>query len=275
MTPTAKGQTNDNGEMPFWDHLDALRKVMIQMLLLLVAVGAGCFAAMPWLMDHVIMAPCSSDFILYRWLGNVGGNLMPDFAITPFEISLINLNLSTQFFLHFSLSLWTALILSFPVLLYLLWTFVSPALLPEEKRGARTAYLLGSVMFYTGVAVGYLLVFPLTLRFLATYNLTSAVTNTLSLDSYMDNFLTLILTMGIIFELPLVAWMLGRLHILTRNIFTRFRRHAIVALLILAAVVTPTGDPFTLAVVFLPLYLLWELSALLVPRDISLSLIHI
>lgn len=269
MTPTAKGQTNDNGEMPFWDHLDALRKVMIQMLLLLVAVGAGCFAAMPWLMDHVIMAPCSSDFILYRWLGNVGGNLMPDFAITPFEISLINLNLSTQFFLHFSLSLWTALILSFPELLYLLWTFVSPALLPEEKRGARTAYLLGSVMFYIGVAVGYLLVFPLTLRFLATYNLTSAVTNTLSLDSYMDNFLTLILTMGIIFELPLVAWMLGRLHILTRNIFTRFRRHAIVALLILAAVVTPTGDPFTLAVVFLPLYLLWELSALLVPKDTS------
>lgn len=265
MNQTRKNRENNSGEMPFWDHLDALRKVLIQALLLLTAVGAGCFAAMPWLMDHVIMAPCSSDFILYRWLASFGGGMMPDFAITPFEIRLINLNLSTQFFLHFSLSLWTALILAFPGLLYLLWSFVEPGLRPEEKRGARTAYLLGTVMFYIGVAVGYLLVFPLTLRFLATYNLTSAVTNTLSLDSYMDNFLTLILTMGIIFELPLIAWMLGRLHILTRTIFTRFRRHAIVALLILAAVVTPTGDPFTLAVVFLPLYLLWETSALLVP----------
>lgn len=269
MTPTRTANQSNNsysGDMPFWEHLDALRKVIFQALLLLVAVGGCCFTAMPWLMDNLILAPCSSDFILYRWLASAGREFMPEFAISPFEVHLVNLNLSTQFFLHFSLSLWLAVVLSFPGLLYLLWTFVEPALLPKEKRGARTAYMLGTAMFYVGVAVGYLLVFPLTLRFLATYNLSTAVTNTLSLDSYMDNFLTLILTMGIIFELPLVAWILGRLGIINRSLFARFRRHAVVILLILAAVVTPTGDPFTLMVVFLPVYMLWELSALIVPK---------
>ena len=271
MNPPGKSQTNNAGEMPFWEHLDALRKVIIQGLLLVTAVGTGCFAAMPWLMDRVILAPCSSDFVLYRWLASAGSRFMPDFALTSFELHLINLNLSTQFFLHFSLSLWLAVILSFPCLLYLIWTFVRPALLPSEKRGARTAYLLGTVMFYIGVAVGYLLVFPLTLRFLATYNLTESVTNTLSLDSYMDNFLTLILTMGIVFELPLVTWMLCRLSIIHRSLFAKFRRHAAVVLLVLSAVVTPTGDPFTLMVVFLPIYMLWEFSALLVPKQLPSS----
>ncbi len=122
-------------------------------------------------------------------------------------------------------------------------------------------------MFYLGVATGYFLVFPLTLRFLAQYKVSEMVPNQISLDSYMDNFLVLILVMGIIFELPLVCWMLGRMGLLTRDFFTTYRRHAIVALMALAAVVTPTGDPFTLMVVFLPVYLLWESGAMLVsPR---------
>ena len=120
-------------------------------------------------------------------------------------------------------------------------------------------------MFFIGVAVGYFLVFPLTLRFLAGYQVSELVPNQISLDSYMDNFLMLILVMGIIFELPLLAWLLGKTGLLTRSFFSSYRRHAVVVLLILAAVVTPTGDPFTLTVVFLPIYILWELSARFVP----------
>ena len=115
------------------------------------------------------------------------------------------------------------------------------------------------------MACGYFLVFPLTLRFLADYRLSDMIPNRISLTSYMDNFMMLILIMGIIFELPVVAWLLGKARLLHRGIFERYRRHAIVALLVLAAVVTPTGDPFTLTVVFLPIYLLWEVSALVVP----------
>jgi len=121
-------------------------------------------------------------------------------------------------------------------------------------------------MFYLGVAVGYFLVFPLTLRFLADYQLSEAIPNTISLDSYMDNFFIITFMMGVAFELPLLAWLLGKMGFLSRDFFSKYRRHAIVVLLILAAMITPTGDPFTLSAVFFPIYFLWELSSRLVPK---------
>ena len=120
-------------------------------------------------------------------------------------------------------------------------------------------------MFFLGVAVGYFIVFPVTLRFLAEYQVSASVPNQISLDSYMDNFLIMIFVMGLVFELPLLAWLLGKLGLVTRDMFRSYRRHAIVVLLVLAALITPTGDPFTLMVVFLPLYLLWEIGAMVVP----------
>ena len=122
-------------------------------------------------------------------------------------------------------------------------------------------------MFFMGVAVGYFVVFPVTLRFLADYHVSQLVPNQISLDSYMDTFLMLIFVMGVIFELPLLAWLLGVLGVLHRDFFGTYRRHAVVVLLMLAAIITPTGDPFTLMVVFLPIYLLYELSAFLVPAS--------
>ena len=119
-------------------------------------------------------------------------------------------------------------------------------------------------MFYLGVTIGYFLVFPLTLRFLADYQLSESIPNTISIDSYMDNFLVIVLMMGTVFELPLLAWLLGKMGFLTRGFFSKYRRHAIVALLIDAALITPTGDPFTLFVVFMPIYGLWEFSSRLV-----------
>lgn len=119
-------------------------------------------------------------------------------------------------------------------------------------------------MFFLGVAVGYFVVFPITLRFLADYHVSELIPNQISLDSYMDTFLMLIFILGIVFELPLLSWLLGKLGVIHREFFRKYRKHAIVILLILAAIITPTGDPFTLTIVFLPLYLLYELSALLV-----------
>ena len=168
--------------------------------------------------------------------------------------------------IHMSSSLWAAFIVGFPIVVYLLWQFVAPGLYEKEKRGARIAFLFGNLMFYLGMAVGYFLVFPLAVRFLADYQLSTAIVQTVSLTSYMDAFYTLVLSMGIVFELPLVAWLLGKIGILHRDFFTTYRRHAIVALLIVAAVITPTGDVMTLAIVFFPIYTLWEASALLVPK---------
>lgn len=257
--------------MTFWDHADALRRVILRAAAVVLVFSVGFFVAMPWIFDNIILAPCHGNFILYRLLERLsasGGWLMPDMSGGDgFNVELINIHLASQFFIHMSTSFWLAVVFSFPIVVYLLWCFVSPGLYDNEKGGAVKAFIWGNIMFYLGVGVGYLLVFPLTLRFLAEYKVSEMIPNQISLDSYMDNFLVLILVMGIVFELPLLAWMLGKAGVLTRGFFGRYRRHAIAGLLILAAVITPTGDPFTLMVVFLPIYGLWELSAFLVPAS--------
>ena len=260
-------------EMDFWGHVEALRSTLLRAGIVVLVFMAVLFCFMPWIFDHVVLAPCRGDFALYRLFAYLSRRWewLPDFSTAGFDVSLVNIQLASQFFIHMSSSFWMAVILSFPILLWLLWRFVAPALYDNEKRGVERAFIFGNAMFYLGIAVGYFIVFPLTLRFLAEYRLSDLIPNHISLDSYMDNFYVLILMMGIIFELPLTAWLLGRVGILTRAFFSRYRRHAIVALLILAAVITPTGDPFTLMVVFLPIYLLWELSAFLLPRSENVS----
>lgn len=254
-------------EMSFWDHIDALRSVLMRVVIVLVVVTVGLFCVMPDLFDSVILAPCKGDFVLYRFFERITSSCswLPQFTTEGFDVELINIKLASQFFIHMSTSFWLALVLTFPIVLYFLWTFIAPALYPREKRGVKMAFFIGCMMFFVGVAVGYFIVFPVTLRFLADYHVSQMVPNQISLDSYMDTFLMLIFIMGLIFELPLVAWLLGNVGILHRNFFKTYRRHAIVVLLVLAAVITPTGDPFTLMIVFLPIYMLYEISAYLVP----------
>ena len=163
-------------------------------------------------------------------------------------------------------SFWLALVLTFPYLMYEVWKFISPALYEHEKRNIRWVFFFGTIMFFFGCAVGYFMVFPMTLRFLATYQLSPDIKEQVSLDSYMDNFLMLIFVMGIVFEMPLVSWLLSKLGLLHRGFFHKYRRHAIVGLLVAAAFITPSSDPFTLSVVFFPLYGLYELSAFFVRK---------
>ena len=261
--------TGNNAEMGFWDHLEALRGVLFKIAIVVFVAAVVLFICMRRLMDNVILAPCHPDFPLYKLLsfinGSEGSSWVPALGGEDFHVTLVSIELTSQFFIHMSLSCWLAVILTFPILIYLIWTFVRPGLLPGERRGAVKAFAFGNIMFYAGVAVGYFLVFPLTLRFLAGYQLSESIPNTLSISSYMDNFLTIIMLMGVVFELPLLAWLLGRMGLLTRDFFSKYRRHAVVALLIAAAIITPTGDPFTLFMVFLPIYILWEGSAMLVP----------
>ena len=226
----------------------------------------GGFAFIPWLFQHVVMAPSKPDFFLYRWMKTAAGwvSVVPDDLLQPFHVDIININLSSQFFLHMSLSVWVALLLAFPYIVFEVWRFVCPALYKNEQRGVRFVFVFGTVMFFMGCCVGYSVVFPLTLRFLYSYQISPEITNQLSLDSYMNNFLMLTFMMGIIFELPLVCMGISKIGLLNRSFFSRYRRHAVVALLTLSAFITPSADPFTLMSVFIPLYVLWELSAFLV-----------
>lgn len=256
--------------MSFWDHIDALRSVLVKVVVVLVVAAIGLFCVMPDIFDSIIMAPCHGDFVLYRLFERITASFawLPQFTTEGFEVKLINIRLASQFFIHMSSSFWLALVLTFPFVSYELWTFIAPALYPNEKRGVKTAFLIGCLMFFLGVAVGYFIVFPVTLRFLAEYHVSQMVPNQISLDSYMDTFLMLIFVMGIVFEMPLLAWLLGVLGVLKRSFFRRYRRHAVVLLMVLAAIITPTGDPFTLMIVFLPIYLLYEISAYLVPKSV-------
>lgn len=263
----------DKNEMTFWDHLDDLRGTLLRIAAVYIVVCIAAFAAMPRIFDEVIMAPCSGTFPLYSLFNSLAekaGDIFGDFSTAPdFHVNVVSLELTSQFFTHMSATCWLSLVVCFPVIIYFLWSFISPGLYEHEKRGIRKAFVFGNLMFYLGVATGYFLVFPLAVRFLAEYRLSEHIEAVVSLDSYMDNFFTLLLMMGLVFELPLLAWLLGKMGLITRAFFSRFRRHAIVALLIVAALVTPTGDPFTLFVVFIPLYGLWEFSAALVPASQS------
>lgn len=265
-------QEEQQAEMSFWDHLEVFRWMLIRVLTALGIFVVGGFAFIPWIFNHVVMAPSRGDFFLYRWLAKVASlaRVVPDELMKPFHVDIININLASQFFLHMTLSFWFALLITFPYLIYEVWKFVCPALYANERRGVRFTFVFGTVMFFMGCVVGYSVVFPLTLRFLYNYELSGEITNQLSLDSYMSNFLMLVFMMGIVFELPLVSMLLSKLGILHREFFSTYRRHAIVALLVVAAVITPSSDPFTLMAVFIPIYILWELSAFLVkpaPKD--------
>lgn len=259
---------SDSQQMSFWEHLDDLRRVIFRIVIVMAGISVASFVAMPWMFDNVIMAPCSGSFVTYglfdRAAAAVGlqGELVTD---PSFRVDIVSLELTSQLFVHLSAAFWVAFVVGFPIIIYQLWGFVAPALYDHEKRGAVRAFLFGNIMFYLGVAVGYFLVFPLAVRFLADYQLSSAIRPIVSLDSYMDNFFMLLVMMGAVFELPLLAWLMGRMGILTRDFFGKYRRHAIVALMIVAAFITPTGDPFTLFIVFIPIYALWEMSARLVP----------
>lgn len=259
-------------EMTFWDHLEALRWMLVRVFSALGIFIIGGFAFIPWIFEHVIMAPIDNQFFLYRWLAKMSEQvaIMPDDLTRPFHVSIINIRLSSQFFLHMSLSFWLALLITFPYLVYEVWKFICPALYENERKSMRFTFVFGTVMFFIGCVVGYSVVFPLTLRFLYNYQLSASISNQLSLDSYMDNFLMLVFMMGIVFELPLVSMLLGKIGILHRGFFSTYRSHAVVALLVVAAFITPSSDPFTLMAVFTPIYILWELSAFLVkpaPKD--------
>jgi len=262
------------GEMSFWGHLDALRHVLVRIAIIIVVFTIVFFIYMPWIFDHVITAPCSGDFIMYRLLGFIHGDgtWIPDMsAPEDFHVDLINIELASQLFVHISASCWLAFIVAFPFVIYQLWTFISPGLYEHEKRGARKAFLMGNLMFYLGMAVGYFIVFPLALRFLADYKLSESIANTVSLTSYIDTFFMLVLMLGLVFELPLLAWLLGKMGLLRRSFFKRYRKHAIAAIVILSGMITPTSDVFTLMMVFVPVYMLWEASAWLVPVDAAAS----
>lgn len=263
-TTAAAAENEEEGAMSFWDHLEVLRWALFRSACVLAVIMVGTFIAMPYIFDRFILAPTSNDFFTYRLINRIGGGMV---TLSPdFDVQIININVASQFMTHISTSISLAAVIAFPYFIWEIWKFIEPALFEDEVKHLRPAFLGGTLMFYVGCTIGYTLVFPFTFRFLVEYNLSSNITNQINLQSYIDNFTMLILVMGIVFEMPLLAWLLSLMGILRKSFLREYKRHAVVVLLISAAIITPSGDPFTLMLVFIPLYVLYELSILVV-RD--------
>ena len=261
-------QPGDDAGLTFWGHLDVLRWALFRVAAVVFIAMIAWFIVMPDIFRPFVLGPTTSDFFLYRWLGSLGDWIpfLPDFSNDDYHVDIININVASQFLTHISTSFWFSLVVAFPYLIYEIWKFISPALYDNEKGSIRMAFLFGTGMFYLGCLLGYGAIFPFTFRFLTEYQLSAEITNQISLNSYMGTFLMMIFVMGLVFEIPLLAWVLSRLGLIDQEFLKQYRRHAVAVLLILAAAITPTGDPFTLSIVFIPLYLLYELAIRIVRK---------
>ena len=238
----------DREVMTFWDHLDELRSVIIRSLVITVLAGAVAFCLKEQLFA-VVLAPRTSEFITFRLMG-----------VEPFSIHLMNTGLTEQFMIHLKTAMYAGVLVASPYIIYLLFRFVSPALYDNERKYATALVGSGYVMFMLGTLLNYFLIFPLTVKFLGTYQVSEDVANMLTLQSYMDTLLMMSLVMGIVFELPVVSWLLGKMGLINASMMKMWRKHAIVAILVVSAIITPTTDAFTLLIVALPIWLLYELS---------------
>ncbi len=254
----------DADKQTFWEHLDVLRTALVKCLVVAVAFGIVAFFFKDE-MFAVILAPKNDGFITYRLLYSVSG-LVTDAGAPDFSVDLINTGLAEQFIIHMKTALCMGVLFASPYILYQLFRFVSPALYEDERKYVTRVVGSGYVMFLIGVLICYFLIFPLTFRFLGTYQVSHEVTNMISLQSYISTLITMSMAMGLVFEIPIISWLFAKLGFLSSGFMRKYRKHAIVVILIVAAIITPTSDVFTLMLVAMPMWLLYEVSILIVNR---------
>ncbi len=248
----------------FWDHLDILRASLIKIVVVTLVFGIVAFFFKEELFA-IVLAPKESDFITYRLLSRMSGWVTEQESL-GFFVQLINTGLAQQFIIHMKTALCAGVLCASPYILYQLFRFVSPALYTNEREYAVKVAGGGYLLFIIGVLVSYFLVFPLTFRFLGTYQVSGEVENMITLQSYISTLMIMCLAMGIVFEIPILSWLFAKLGFITSDFMRHYRRHAIVIILIIAAVITPTSDIFTLSLVALPMWLLYEISIWIVHR---------
>lgn len=253
-------------ESTFWGHLDDLRKVFVRTAFIVFTVSALAFVFKDFVFD-IVFAPHQSNFITYRLLGDLA-TITGIESIRPgdFSVELISIELANQFLTHISISVYAGVIIASPYFIYLLFGFISPALYPQEKKYTKIVLICSIFLFALGALLNYFVIFPLSFRFLATYQVSEFVINKISLSSYISTFTTLSIMLGAVFEIPVIAFLFAKIGLLNTEILKKFRRHAIIVILIIAAVITPTADAITLILVSLPMYMLYELSIIVVAK---------
>lgn len=256
--------TTEANKQSFWEHLDVLRAAIVKIAAVAVVFGAAAFCFKEELFA-VILAPKNASFVTYRLLAAFSG-LATQAEAPDFYVKLINTGLAEQFIIHMKAALCTGVLCASPYILYQLFRFVSPALYADERKYVVQVVGGGYAMFLLGVLISYFMIFPLTFRFLGTYQVSGEVENMISLQSYISTLMTMSLAMGLVFEIPILSWLFAKLGFLSAGFMRQYRKHAVVVILIVAAIITPTSDVFTLSLVALPMWLLYETSIVIVKR---------
>ncbi len=246
--------------LSFGGHLEVLRRMLFRIIAVagLIAVLVFCFKEQTFAM---LLAPSRWDFVTYRLIERLLQGVGIDFHFEPYHVDLIATELSSQFMTHVSTAVYLGLLASSPYIMYELFRFVSPALYENERRYSVRVSVTIYVLFIVGVLMTYFILFPISFRFLGTYSVDESVRSTITLDSYITTFLSLTLVMGAVFQLPVLSFFLGKMGVINAELLARYRRHALVLLMLVAAIITPP-DIMTLILVSIPLYLLYEASIL-------------
>ena len=252
--------TDNDGNLSFWEHLDDLRTLIITIIIPIVLLDLIAFCFKQTLF-HIVLAPANADFITYRFFNQIAAITGAQGA--DFNVQLINTGLARQFILHMKTAICAGVLCASPYILYQAVRFLSPPLYPNERHYllhvAGAAYL----MFPLGGVLSFFLLFPLTFRFLGTYHVSATVVNMISLDSYMATLITMSFALAILFEMPVMAWLFDKLNLITADFMRRYQKHAVVIILSLAAIITPSSHIFTMLIVAAPMGLLYEASILI------------
>ncbi|MXV51072.1 twin-arginine translocase subunit TatC [Pedobacter sp. HMF7647] len=256
---------NLQAEMSFFDHLEVLRWHLIRSAIAVCIFTGLAFAYYDFIFDKIIMGPKTPSFWTYRMMCLLGArfNLGPDFCITKIPIEIVNNEVAGQFTLQMNSSLMIGIVIGVPYLLYEIWRFVKPGLTDLERKSASGFVFYASMLFIVGVLFGFFIITPMSINFLANYTVSPEIKNLVTIDSYLSSVATLTLGTGVVFELPIIIFILSKMGIMTPKFMRSTRRYAVVIILIIAAVVTPTPDIITMMTVSFPLFLLYEVSIII------------
>lgn len=260
---------DDPNLLTFGGHLEVLRRMLFRIIAVTATIAAVvfCFKDATW---RLLLAPSEWDFCTYRWLERAMDAMGIGFHFDEYHVQLIATDLSSQFMTHITTAVYLGLLGASPYILFELFRFVSPALYDNEKKYSVRVAVTIYALFILGVLMSYFVLFPISFRFLGTYSVSQKVVSNITLDSYVSTFVTLTLVMGVVFQLPVIAFFLGKMGMVRSEMLARYRKHALIIIMLVAAIITPP-DLMTLVLVTIPLYLLYEVSIMVVrrvePRD--------
>lgn len=249
-------------EFRFLDYLEEFRWHLIRSLIAVIGFTIFSFMFIRWIFENIILAPAKLDFPTFAYMCRLGHltGMEDSLCVTQLPFIIQSRDMTGQFMMSITASFVLGLILAFPYLIWEIWNFIKPAMEKRQRKFSKRVGLVGALLFFLGVLFGYYLLCPMTIWFLANYTISNVISNEFDITSFVSTISGLVLGCGLLFEFPIVIYFLSKMGIVTPKLMRKYRRHSIVVILVLAAVITPTADPFTLTLFALPLYLLFEIS---------------